>query len=78
MLGLDHAATNDPTTEAFLGEVTAKLAVAFYTTLVALVMSSVLVFLMHIIQGREEMLLVRISQYCLNNFINRLYVSEKV
>ncbi len=78
MNGLDYAATNDPTSETFLGEVTAELAVAFYTTLVALVMSSILVFIMHIIQGREEMLLVKISQYCLNNFINRLYVSEKV
>lgn len=77
MMGLDHAATNDPTSDAFLGQVTAKLAVAFYTTLVALVMSSVLVFIMHIVQGREEKLIVKIAQYSLDNFINRLYVNDK-
>jgi biopolymer transport protein ExbB/TolQ len=76
MLGLDYAATNNPEAPTFLGEVTAKLAVAFYTTLVALVMSAILVFLTHIIQGREESLSVRIAQYCLDNFINRLYVSK--
>jgi len=60
----------------FVADLTQKLAVAFDTTFVALVMSAVIVFLMHIIQGREENNLTRIGQYCLDNFINRLYLGE--
>ena len=52
---------------------TGKLAVAFNTTLVALLLSAILVFLMHVAQGREESALNRAGQYCLDNLINRLY-----
>lgn len=49
------------------------LGVAFYTTLVALLQSAVLVFALHIAQAREEQVLNRAGQYCLDNLINRLY-----
>ena len=52
---------------------TGSLALAFNTTLVALLLSAVLVFLMHLAQGREETALNRSGQYCLDNLINRLY-----
>ena len=52
---------------------TGKLALAFNTTLVALLLSAVLVFLMHVAQGREESALNRAGHYCLDNLINRLY-----
>ncbi len=52
---------------------TQKLGVAFYTTLLALLQSAVLMFAMHLIQGREENTLNKIGQYCLDNLINRLY-----
>lgn len=58
---------------AWLGLLTTKLGVAFNTTLVALIMSAILVFLMHITQGREEMSLNGTGQYCMDNLINRLY-----
>lgn len=58
--------------DMFLSELTTKLAVAFDTTLVALIMSAVLVYLMHLIEGREESIVQRCGEYCLNNFINRL------
>jgi len=58
----------------FVADLTQKLAVAFDTTFVALIMSAIIVFLMHIIQGREESDLVESGQYCLDNFINRLYI----
>ena len=54
-------------------DLTAKLGVAFYTTLLALLQSAVLMFAMHLIQGREEGALNRVGEYCLDNFINRLY-----
>ncbi|MFT5140787.1 MAG: hypothetical protein ACI9CB_002452, partial [Rhodothermales bacterium] len=50
-----------------LYEVTQRLGVAFSTTLLALIMASILVFLQNIIQGREENTLNKAGQYCLDN-----------
>ncbi len=54
-------------------QVTGDLGVAFYTTLLALLQSAVLMFAMHIMQGKEEGALNRIGQYCLGNLSNRLH-----
>ena len=59
--------------QCWMRDLTGKLALAFNTTMVALLLSAVLVFLMHIAQGREETALNRAGQYCLDNLINRLY-----
>ena len=58
---------------AWMKTLTGRLALAFNTTLLALLLSAVLVFLMHLAQGREESALNRAGQYCLDNLINRLY-----
>jgi flagellar motor component MotA len=58
--------------DVFLAELTSRLAVAFDTTLVALIMSAILVYIMHLMQGREENIVQKCGEYCLNNFINRL------
>ena len=65
-------------TEASIGpemmeQVTGDLGVAFYTTLLALLQSAVLMFAMHIMEEREEGALNRIGQYCLRNLVNRLH-----
>ena len=52
---------------------TDRLGVAFYTTLLALLQAAVLMFAMHMVQGREEGALNRVGQYCLKNLVNRLY-----
>lgn len=71
---LDYAANvDDPQDPTLLAEITGRLGVAFYTTLLALVQSALLVFALHIAQGREEMALNQSGQYCLDNLINRLY-----
>ena len=54
-------------------ELTKKLGVAFYTTLLALLQSAILVFTLHIAQAREERVLNRAGQYCLDYLILRLY-----
>ena len=59
--------------QAWFGLMTAKLGIAFSTTLVALILSAILVFLLHIAQGKEEVALNSAGQYCLDNLINRLY-----
>lgn len=61
------------TAASVLAKVVKDLGVAFYTTLLALVQSAIIVFLMHIAQAREESSLNRTGQYCLDNLINRLY-----
>lgn len=54
---------------------TVDLGVSFYTTLVALILSAILVFLLHIIQEMEERALNRVGQYCMDHLITRLYVN---
>jgi MotA/TolQ/ExbB proton channel family len=63
----------DPT---LLTELTKRLAVAFYTTLVALIMSAVLLLIMNIVQSFEERVANSCGQYCLDNLVNRLYKSD--
>lgn len=60
-----------------LSELTGRLAVAFNTTLLALILAAIILFLQSIAQSREERALNRAGQYCLDNFINRLYVARK-
>ncbi len=71
---LDYAANiEDPQDPTLLAGITGRLGVAFYTTLLALVQSALLVFALHMAQSREEMALNQSGQYCLDNLINRLY-----
>lgn len=58
--------------EDFLYQVTSRLGVAFTTTLVALVMSAVLVLIQSLVQSKEERALNEAGQYCLDNLILRL------
>jgi len=57
-----------------LGRVTSSLGIAFNTTIIALMMSAVLVFGQHVVQTHEENALNRAANYVLGNLINRLYV----
>ena len=57
-----------------LGNVTMGLATAFDTTLIALIMSALLMFGVTLFQRSEEILLGRIEDYCLENLLDRLWV----
>jgi len=72
-MALNFAAAHDPQATSFLAGLTQKLSVAFYTTLVGLVMSAILVFFMYLVQGYEERTLYSVESYVLDHFINRLY-----
>jgi biopolymer transport protein ExbB/TolQ len=70
---------HDPKHIAF-DKITAGLAVAFYTTILALLLSALLVFFQNLVQRREEATLNKAAYYCLKNLINRIYsdpISEK-
>ena len=74
MLALNYAGDRANVESAdMLYQVTERLGVAFSTTLLALVMASILVFIQNVVQGREETALNKAGQYCLDNLINRLY-----
>ena len=66
-------AAEDYQDPALLGELTRDLGVAFYTTMLALVQSAMLVLAQNQVQAREEGALNEAGQYCLDNLINRLY-----
>ena len=69
--------TNRSELQDWIGGVTLDLGIAFNTTLLALALSAILVFLLHIIREREEMVLNAAGQYCMDNLITRLYITEK-
>jgi len=73
-LALNYAGTVNLTEPTLLFELTQRLAVAFYTTLVGLIQAVIIVLLTHLIQAKEERGLNLVGQYCLDNLINRLYV----
>ena len=75
-LALAFAGEVDLQDPSLLAELTKRLAVAFNTTLLALVMSALLVLAQHVIQAFEERALNRAGQYCLDNLINRLYMES--
>jgi biopolymer transport protein ExbB/TolQ len=73
--GLKRAAleSHNGNTDDLLYLVSMDLGVAFYTTLLALVMSGILVLMMHLCQGREESSINQSGQYCIDHLISRLY-----
>ena len=68
--GVGAGASPDP---GLMQGLTGELGVAFYTTLLALLQSAVLMATMHVVQGREEGALNRVGQYGMRNLVNRLY-----
>lgn len=70
---LVYAGSVPPDSKDLLTQVTLQLGVAFHTTLLALIMSGILMFIMHTIQSMEDRVLNQAGQYCLDNLINRLY-----
>ncbi len=59
-----------------LEQITAGLGIAFYTTILALLESAVVVFIQNNVQKYEELSLNAAADYCLTNLINRLYLPK--
>lgn len=76
-LGASLSSAGD-TSKAFdLHEVARTLGVGFDCTMVALVESAILVFLLHLVQEQEESALNGAGDYTLRNLINRLYAAPE-
>lgn len=52
------------------------LGIGFDCTMIALIESAILVFILHLVQDKEESVLNSAGDYTLRNLINRLYVEE--
>lgn len=53
------------------------LGVGFDCTMVALMQSAILVFILHLTQEKEELAVNQVGTYTLRNLINRLYVGDR-
>ncbi len=69
-------AADDVVTTGGVKKITSLLNIAFDTTLVALALSLVLMYLYHILQEKVEKLHANIESYVLENLINRIYHRE--
>ena len=69
---------DDDSLRNFINQATRHLNVAFDCTLVALVLSLAIMFLLHSVQRDEEALVIDCQQYCLEHLVNRLYDLEPV
>jgi hypothetical protein len=74
--GLSMAGHVGEETKTFIDQATRHLTVAFDCTLIALVLSLALMFLVHSVQRDEEALVIDCQQYCLEHLVNRLYDVE--
>ncbi|MBY0527044.1 MAG: MotA/TolQ/ExbB proton channel family protein [Gemmataceae bacterium] len=70
---LSMAGQTDAETAKFIEDATRHLNVAFDCTLIALLLSLFLMFLIHTVQRDEEALVIDCQQYCLEHLVNRLY-----
>lgn len=70
---LSMAGHTEAETVQFIEDATRHLNVAFDCTLIALLLSLFLMFLVHIVQRDEEALVIDCQQYCLEHLVNRLY-----
>jgi hypothetical protein len=77
-LGMAGKVGDGTTLQTFIEQATRHLTVAFDCTLVALVLSITLMFLLHSVQRDEEALVIDCQQYCLDNLALRLYEPEPV
>jgi hypothetical protein len=74
--GLSMAGKVGQEIQAFIDQATRHLTIAFDCTLIALVLSLALMFLVHSVQRDEEALVIDCQQYCLEHLVNRLYQLE--
>jgi biopolymer transport protein ExbB/TolQ len=72
-LGASLSQAGDPSVALDLKAVAKTLGIGFECTMVALVESAILVFLLHLVQEKEESVLNASGDYTLRNLINRLY-----
>lgn len=69
---LGVAGSTAPDDPDLLARTTSEMSISFNGTFIALLLSAVLVYMLHIAQQKEERALNASAQYCLDKLINRL------
>ena len=70
----DALAQADEALEGDLSGVTNSLGLAFNSTLIALVLSIILMFVMHLLQARQEHLIQDVQEYCRTRIVDAMKV----
>lgn len=70
----DALAQADQAIKGDLSGVTASLGLAFNSTLVALILSMVLMFMLHALQARQEALILELQNYCREKLVDIMKV----
>lgn len=76
--GLSMAGKVNEEMASFIDQATRHLTIAFDCTLIALVLSLGVMFLISQVQRDEEALVIDCQQYCLEHLVNRLYELDDV
>ena len=71
-IALGTAGTLEANDPELLQKVVPLLSVAFYTTLLALILSAIVMILLQIIQAQDEETVSEVGQYCLDNIVINL------
>ncbi|WP_045858562.1 MotA/TolQ/ExbB proton channel family protein [Teredinibacter purpureus] len=71
-LALGKAASMGSTDPRLLEEVIPRLGTAFYTTLLSLLLSAIVMILIQIVQAKEEALVNKIGSFCMDNIVTNL------
>ena len=75
---LSYVGSVDGQSEQFLSELASRLSFAFDTTFTGILIAIIIVFFEYLIIKLEEQQLIKMHEYCLNNFINRLYSNNNI
>ncbi len=75
---LSMAGSTDLKVTEFIEGATKHLNVAFDCTLIALILSLGVMFLLHLVQREEEALVIDCQQYSVEHLVNRLYEPESL
>ena len=71
--GMSMASSQEAETAKFIKSATDQLAIAFDCTFVALALSLVLMYFLHVVQRAEETLIIDCQDYCQEHLLLRLY-----
>ncbi len=76
-LALGKAASLGAGDPQLLEKVIPMLATAFYTTLLALILSVIVMILIQVVQAKEETLINKVCTYCMDNIVTNLKPSSR-
>lgn len=75
-IALGNAGILEPDDPELLSKVIPMLSSAFYTTLLALIQSALVMYCLQLVQKMEERVITSVANYCIDNIVTELYVED--